>query len=379
VAAEDTGNSNETGEGALQLTIDTAPVAVDDSGYSVTAGNTLSVTTTTAGVLANDTDADGDTLTAALVSPADHGTVYLYPDGEFTYVSNPDYAGVDTFTYSAWDGWQWSNVAKVTIKVNAPSGSSPVGVVQPDPGCSCLCRYVSDAPTDEKDWAGLDEQPIGQQLIDINLQIANLTETIKTLHPTIIPNAYAYMNDLLAQQAKLQASFDAQVVEILNKTAIGKATFDYLAKNQASIQVFSCDYIETTSTNTKTGAFSISKGLPGYTNYGKPNKIYISISANTTAVDFAATLIHECTHTKGEGKEFDSRIADITFYSQYEAATGQRCMYESYINKKIVTGSFGNWKPDPDALDKYLKSLGYGDPNIKSKYRPVNPIQMKFK
>src|SRR5205085_1355128 len=55
------------------------------------------------GVLANDTDADGNTLSAVLVSGPSHGTVSLAADGGFTYTPAADYNGPDSFTYKATD------------------------------------------------------------------------------------------------------------------------------------------------------------------------------------------------------------------------------------------------------------------------------------
>ena len=46
------------------------------------------------GVLANDTDADGDTLTATGVTQPGHGTVTLADNGSFTYVPASGFHGV---------------------------------------------------------------------------------------------------------------------------------------------------------------------------------------------------------------------------------------------------------------------------------------------
>ncbi|WP_283435632.1 tandem-95 repeat protein [Neorhodopirellula lusitana] len=56
------------------------------------------------GVLWNATDADGDTLTAVLLSPPTEGVVVLLADGTFTYTPKPDYAGNDSFQYRLLDG-----------------------------------------------------------------------------------------------------------------------------------------------------------------------------------------------------------------------------------------------------------------------------------
>ncbi|MCB9920997.1 MAG: DUF3105 domain-containing protein [Planctomycetaceae bacterium] len=97
-------------------TVNAAPVAVDD-GYSVNQSDVLTVASTS-GVLANDTDADNDTLTASIVAQATNGSVTLNSDGSFTYTPNTDFSGADSFTYQASDGTATSNVATVTLNVN---------------------------------------------------------------------------------------------------------------------------------------------------------------------------------------------------------------------------------------------------------------------
>ena len=93
-----------------------APVAVADS-YS-TPQSTAKVVPAP-GVLGNDTDADSDPLTAALVSDVSHGTLSLSPDGGFTYTPTSGYTGADSFTYKANDGTADSNTVTVSITVTA--------------------------------------------------------------------------------------------------------------------------------------------------------------------------------------------------------------------------------------------------------------------
>ncbi|PWK86897.1 Calx-beta domain-containing protein [Lentzea atacamensis] len=90
------------------------PVAVDDA-FVVPAGTASAVAAP--GVLANDTDADGDPLTAQLAAPAAHGAVDLAADGSFTYTPGPGFTGMDTFTYVASDGPDTSSEATVTLSV----------------------------------------------------------------------------------------------------------------------------------------------------------------------------------------------------------------------------------------------------------------------
>jgi hypothetical protein len=81
------------------------------------------------GVLANDSDPDGQPLTAQLVSSAAHGTVTLNGNGSFVYLPSAGFSGGDTFTYRAFDGAQFSNVATVAITVGA--NQAPVFSVVP--------------------------------------------------------------------------------------------------------------------------------------------------------------------------------------------------------------------------------------------------------
>jgi VCBS repeat-containing protein len=92
-----------------------------------TSEDTPLVVNAAAGVLANDSDPDGDPLSAVLVASPQHGTLTLNADGSFTYTPSADFFGTDTFTYKASDGTLDSSVATVTITVNAVN-DPPVGV-----------------------------------------------------------------------------------------------------------------------------------------------------------------------------------------------------------------------------------------------------------
>ena len=117
--------------------INDAPVAVDVA-YDAEQGKTLSVATP--GVLGNDTDLDGDTLTAVLASgpvgtlecpdplggPAVPG---LCSDGSFDYTPTAVAPGTDSFTYFANDGTENSTVAAtVNITIIAATNVAPVAV-----------------------------------------------------------------------------------------------------------------------------------------------------------------------------------------------------------------------------------------------------------
>ena len=98
--------------------VNDAPVAANDS-YSDDEDTTLNVAAP--GVLGNDSDADGNPLTAVLVSGplASQGSLTLNANGSFGFTPALNFNGPVTFTYKANDGTADSNVATVTITVNA--------------------------------------------------------------------------------------------------------------------------------------------------------------------------------------------------------------------------------------------------------------------
>ncbi len=69
-----------------------APVANNNT-YTTPANTTF----TRSNVLTNDTDADGETLTAMLVSSTTNGSLTLNTDGTFIYVPNAGFSGTDIF------------------------------------------------------------------------------------------------------------------------------------------------------------------------------------------------------------------------------------------------------------------------------------------
>ena len=127
VRVTDSGTPGLTYYETLTITVNAAPVAGADS-YCVNHDTTLSVAVLT-GVLANDTDVDGDALSAVLISGPANGSLTLNADGSFTYTPGADFAGSDSFTYQANDGTADSNVATVSITVL--DSSNTVGLFDP--------------------------------------------------------------------------------------------------------------------------------------------------------------------------------------------------------------------------------------------------------
>ncbi|MEX1157348.1 MAG: Ig-like domain-containing protein [Thermomicrobiales bacterium] len=103
-----------------------APVANGDE-YATDEDTALGIAAVD-GVLANDTDVAGDPLSASVDSEPTYGDLTLAGDGSFTYTPDVNFNGVDSFSYTASDGSLVSNVATVTISVNAVDDAPVVSV-----------------------------------------------------------------------------------------------------------------------------------------------------------------------------------------------------------------------------------------------------------
>ena len=112
--------SNPASVSITVAAVNDAPVANTES-FSVDAGVVLN-----GNVLGNDSDVDGDALTAVLQTSTSNGSLTLNADGSFSYTPNAGFTGADSFTYVANDGVVSSNQASVSITVVAAVNTAPV-------------------------------------------------------------------------------------------------------------------------------------------------------------------------------------------------------------------------------------------------------------
>jgi autotransporter-associated beta strand protein/VCBS repeat-containing protein len=119
------GQFTSTGTVTLSVTqVNDPPVAIVDR-YTAQGGTTLTVTTP--GLIGNDNDPDGQSLTASLVTSAAHGTAVVQTNGSFTYTPTVNYSGPDSFTYRVSDGTATST-ATVFITVQPGVNTAPTAV-----------------------------------------------------------------------------------------------------------------------------------------------------------------------------------------------------------------------------------------------------------
>lgn len=117
---------------AEPVDLNDAPVAISDS-YVVTKNSKLTVSAAN-GVLANDIDADGDTLSAILVQGPSSGSLSLKSDGSFIYTPAKNFTGTVSFTYKTSDGEANSAATTVSLVVGATTatkGGKGGGITQP--------------------------------------------------------------------------------------------------------------------------------------------------------------------------------------------------------------------------------------------------------
>src|SRR4051794_38662290 len=117
-------DGTNTTPGSLEVVVypvDSAPRASADSAVAQSA---VELSVAAPGVLGNDVEPDGQSMTAALVSGPSHGTLALAADGGYRYTAATGYVGNDHFTYRASDGNLTAD-ATVTIAVGNTSPACP--------------------------------------------------------------------------------------------------------------------------------------------------------------------------------------------------------------------------------------------------------------
>ncbi len=95
------GTTTSTGE--FTIVVENEAPVVQDESYTVHAGQTLAVGVA-AGLLANDSDADGDALQVLSFEAPANGTLNVVTDGSFSYTPNPGFVGSEVLTYTVSDG-----------------------------------------------------------------------------------------------------------------------------------------------------------------------------------------------------------------------------------------------------------------------------------
>lgn len=126
----------------------TPPDAVDDPATVAEDSGANSID-----VLANDTDANGDTLTITALTQGAHGSVALAGGGTgLTYTPGANFFGGDSFTYTIGDGNSGIDTATVTVNVtnvqDAPNAVDDTATVAEDSAGNNLAVLGNDSDVD---------------------------------------------------------------------------------------------------------------------------------------------------------------------------------------------------------------------------------------
>ncbi|MCQ4240269.1 Ig-like domain-containing protein [Stutzerimonas stutzeri] len=227
-----------TGNGITVSNANSAPVANNDS-YSLNEDSPLTVSS----VLTNDTDADGNALSASLVAGPAHGTLTFSDNGTFTYTPSANYYGTDSFTYRAHDGLASSNVATVTLTITAVNDAP---VLTTSGGGSTFTENGSAAVIDS-----------GLTLIDVdNATLASATAAI-TGNFASGQDLLLFVNDG-SSMGNISASYDAGTGVLTLTSAGASAT---LAQWQAALRSITySNGSDAPSTATRTISFRVNDG-----------------------------------------------------------------------------------------------------------------------
>ncbi|MCU0545336.1 MAG: Ig-like domain-containing protein [Oscillatoriaceae cyanobacterium Prado104] len=169
------------------------PIALIDD-YNTPEGQTLNVPVAT-GVLANDSDLDGDLLTANIVTNPTNGTLNFNSDGSFSYTPNPGFSGLDSFTYSAGDGAESTqstaninvikagtfNFSATNYRVDENGGLATITVTRADSASEAAVSYstidgTANAGSDYNSTSGTLNFGIGENSQTFAVQIIDNSE-----------------------------------------------------------------------------------------------------------------------------------------------------------------------------------------------------------
>ncbi len=126
----------------------TATPTANNDEYNTPQDTTLTIAPS--GILANDTDPNGDPLSVfnptGITLVSGQGTLTVNADGSFTYIPSPGFIGISTFQYQATDGSNVSNVATVTINVTevTPITTAPIAYLANGGSAGDVSIYGAD-------------------------------------------------------------------------------------------------------------------------------------------------------------------------------------------------------------------------------------------
>lgn len=185
------------------------PVAVGDD-YATTKGQQLVIAAP--GVLSNDFDPDGDTLTAVLeTGTAVNGSnVSLNADGSFTYTPNASFTGSDSFTYTAFDGIDSSLIATVNINVadnNGPAFS--INSTSRNQAAAATTPVAKQAFITNPLYQVLAINDLGMHCGDLDTRISSILPPFNVLHSQVVLRGTATSKPRVMNHGEVELFYSA--------------------------------------------------------------------------------------------------------------------------------------------------------------------------
>jgi len=287
--------------------INIAPVAVNDT-YATNEDVDLIVDVAN-GVLMNDSDANGEPMTAVLVSTTTSGALTLNSDGSFSYDPNLNYFGTDSFTYKVIDlrGFE-SNIATVTINILSVND---LPIVVSESHSINRGGTVNDAVTGS----------------DVETSTANLTfviETGPTDYSSFTFNAdgtFSYVHDITKSATPVSFTFRAKDADnalssnlgtvTINISNLAPATDDrsFSTDEDTALNVNAADGLLKNSTDPESDALLVD------TTVGTaPTKGSVVLSAD-------GSFVYTPNANLNGSDSFTYRVSDGKTYSSYKTVT----------------------------------------------------------
>jgi VCBS repeat-containing protein len=331
----DPSNAQATAHVEIDVAAAPKPPLTEADSYSVKAGGVLTVAAAQ-GVLANDTDPQGASLSASLVTGPSHGQLSFAADGSFTYVADSSFIGTDTFTYKAADSTLESAATTVSIALT-PSTTGPDTLVLNVSGDN----YGGPAQF----VVAVDGTQVGGVQNVTASHAAGATQAI-TLNGTFGANPKAvtvtFVNDLYAGTPGQDRNLYVSSVTLNGVTYAGSSAIGSTVAADGSAELLSNGSISIGLTPPSTGPDTLVLNVSG-DNYGGPAQFVVAVDGtqvggvqNVTASHAAgATQAITLNGTFGA----NPKAVTVTFVNDlYTGTPGQdRNLYVSSVTLNGVT------------------------------------------
>jgi len=239
---------NECDMAVVTITVNSvndAPVATDDAFIT---DEDVILNIAAPGVLINDSDLDGDILSAILLTSTSNGTIEQNVDGSFSYTPDINFNGTDSYTYQACDSSGLCDDAVVSITIN-PVNDAPNAIDD---------NYITNQ--------GVEMIVSAPGVLENDIDVDGDALSVSTFNATSVNGGNVSMNpdgSFTYTPASNFAGFDSFEYSISDGnggTDTGRVNIEVMTTNQRSISV---DFPDFTLTDTNLSGYFILNNQSG--------------------------------------------------------------------------------------------------------------------